>query len=127
MVLVFGSFILGGQVIIEMFGVGLASAVLLDALIVRSIIVPALMLMLGKANWWLPRALDGCCRTSTSRAKHDKPGIDHQRRDLADSAHVLDPVGIAEPEVLAQAVPDVVAIKQIGPHAGDVQALLDHV
>jgi RND superfamily putative drug exporter len=58
MVLVFASFILGGQVIIEMFGLGLASAVLLDALIVRSIIVPAVMLMLGKANWWLPRALD---------------------------------------------------------------------
>jgi RND superfamily putative drug exporter len=58
MVLVFGSFILGGQVIIEMFGLGLASAVLLDALIVRSILVPALMLMFGKANWALPRGLD---------------------------------------------------------------------
>jgi RND superfamily putative drug exporter len=58
MVLVFASFILGGQVIIEMFGLGLAAAVLLDALIVRSIIVPGVMLMLGKANWWLPRSLD---------------------------------------------------------------------
>ncbi len=58
MILVFGSFILGGQVVIEMFGVGLASAVLLDALIVRSILVPALMLMLGQANWALPRGLD---------------------------------------------------------------------
>jgi RND superfamily putative drug exporter len=58
MVLVFASFILGGQVIIEMFGLGLASAVLIDALIVRSILVPGLMLILGKANWWLPRSLD---------------------------------------------------------------------
>jgi len=58
MVLVFASFILGGQVIIEMFGLGLAAAVLLDALIVRSIIVPGVMLMIGKANWWLPRSLD---------------------------------------------------------------------
>jgi putative drug exporter of the RND superfamily len=58
MVLVFASFILGGQVIIEMFGLGLAAAVLLDALIVRAIIVPGVMLMLGKANWWLPRSLD---------------------------------------------------------------------
>ena len=58
MVLVFASFILGGQVIIEMFGLGLAAAVLLDALIVRSIIVPGVMLILGKANWWLPRSLD---------------------------------------------------------------------
>ncbi len=58
MVLVFASFILGGQVIIEMFGLGLASAVLIDAVIVRSILVPGLMLILGKANWWLPRSLD---------------------------------------------------------------------
>jgi RND superfamily putative drug exporter len=58
MVLVFASFILGGQVIIEMFGVGLASAILLDALIVRSVIVPALLLLTGKANWWLPAALN---------------------------------------------------------------------
>jgi putative drug exporter of the RND superfamily len=58
MVLVFGSFILGGQVIIEMFGLGLAAAVLLDALIVRSILVPGLMLILGKSNWALPSALD---------------------------------------------------------------------
>jgi len=54
MVLVFGAFILGGQRIIDLFGVGLASAVLLDALIVRSALVPALMLIIGDANWWLP-------------------------------------------------------------------------
>jgi RND superfamily putative drug exporter len=58
MVLVFGSFILGGERIIELFGVGLAGAVLLDALIVRSVLVPGLMLLIGKANWWLPRSLD---------------------------------------------------------------------
>ena len=61
MVLVFGSFILGGERIIELFGVGLASAVLLDALIVRSVLVPALMIVLGDSNWkipsWLNRAL----------------------------------------------------------------------
>jgi putative drug exporter of the RND superfamily len=54
MVLVFAAFVLGGQRIIELFGVGLASAVLLDAVIVRSIVAPALMLLLGKANWHLP-------------------------------------------------------------------------
>jgi RND superfamily putative drug exporter len=58
MIFVFASFILGGQVIIEMFGLGLAAAVLMDALIVRSILVPALMLVIGKANWALPKALD---------------------------------------------------------------------
>jgi RND superfamily putative drug exporter len=58
MVLVFGAFILGGQRVIDLVGVGLASAVLLDALIVRSVLVPALMLKLGDANWKLPAALD---------------------------------------------------------------------
>jgi putative drug exporter of the RND superfamily len=58
MVLVFGSFVLGGNRIIDLFGIGLASAVLLDALIIRAVLVPATMLLLGKANWWLPAALD---------------------------------------------------------------------
>ncbi len=58
MVLVFGAFILGGERIIDLFGVGLATAVLLDALIVRSVLVPALMLLIGDANWWLPAWLD---------------------------------------------------------------------
>ena len=58
MVLVFGSFVLGGERVIELFGVGLASAVLLDALIVRSVLVPAVMLLLGDLNWKLPRVLD---------------------------------------------------------------------
>ncbi|HYZ80170.1 MAG TPA: efflux RND transporter permease subunit [Solirubrobacteraceae bacterium] len=58
MVLVFASFILGGERIIELFGVGLASAVLLDALLVRSVLVPALMILIGDANWKLPSWLN---------------------------------------------------------------------
>ncbi len=58
MVLVFGAFVLGGERVIELFGIGLSSAVLLDAVIVRSVIVPAVMLMLGEANWKLPGSLD---------------------------------------------------------------------
>jgi RND superfamily putative drug exporter len=58
MVLVFGAFILGGERVIMLFGVGLATAVLLDALIVRSVLVPGLMLLAGKWNWWLPAWLD---------------------------------------------------------------------
>jgi RND superfamily putative drug exporter len=58
MVVVFASFILGGTRIIDLFGVGLATAVLLDALIIRSVLVPATMLLLGDANWWLPRTLN---------------------------------------------------------------------
>jgi putative drug exporter of the RND superfamily len=58
MILVFGSFMLGGERLIALFGLGLAGAVLLDALVVRSILVPALMLLAGKTNWWLPHAVD---------------------------------------------------------------------
>jgi RND superfamily putative drug exporter len=58
MILVFGAFILGGERVIMLFGLGLAGAVLLDALIVRSVLVPGLMLLAGRANWWLPRSLD---------------------------------------------------------------------
>ena len=58
MVLVFGSFILGGERIIELFGLGLAGAVLLDALIVRMILVPGLMLARRQGQLGLPRSLD---------------------------------------------------------------------
>jgi RND superfamily putative drug exporter len=58
MVLVFGAFVLGGERVIKLFGVGLAGAVFLDALIVRSVLVPGLMLIMGKRNWWLPGWLD---------------------------------------------------------------------
>ncbi len=58
MVLVFGAFILGGELVIELFGLGLASAVAIDALIVRSALVPSLMLLAGDWNWKLPSALE---------------------------------------------------------------------
>jgi putative drug exporter of the RND superfamily len=58
MILVFGSFLLAGQRVIAEFGVGLASAVFLDAFILRTILVPAVMHLLGDRNWWLPRRLD---------------------------------------------------------------------
>jgi RND superfamily putative drug exporter len=58
MVLVFAAFILGGERIIKLFGIGLASAVFFDALIIRSVLVPGLMLVVGKANWWLPAWLE---------------------------------------------------------------------
>lgn len=58
MIVVFASFIFGGAVVIKMFGLGLAAAVLMDALIVRMVLVPALMLVVGPRNWWLPGILD---------------------------------------------------------------------
>ncbi len=58
MIVVFGSFILGGQRIIKEFGVGLAAAIFVDAVIIRTALVPSLMLLMGKANWWFPAWLD---------------------------------------------------------------------
>ncbi len=58
MVFVFGSFVLNGDPTIKQFGVGLAVAVVLDATVVRCLLVPAVMILTGDANWWLPRWLD---------------------------------------------------------------------
>ena len=55
---VFGSFLLETDRVIKLFGLGLAIAVLLDATIVRMLLVPATMELLGDRNWWLPRWLD---------------------------------------------------------------------
>ena len=58
MVFVFGSFVLNGDPTIKQFGVGLAVAVALDATVVRCLLVPALMILMGKVNWWMPAWLD---------------------------------------------------------------------
>ncbi|GFH35565.1 MMPL family transporter [Streptomyces pacificus] len=58
MISVFLAFVLGGDRVIAMFGIGLATAVALDAFVLRTLLVPALMHMLGTANWWLPHWLD---------------------------------------------------------------------
>ena len=58
MILVFGSFILGGERVIKEFGLGLAAGVFVDAFIIRVAIVPATMRLFGRANWWLPAWLD---------------------------------------------------------------------
>ena len=58
MVFVFGSFVLEDQRAIKMFGLGLAAAVAVDASLVRMLIVPSTMELLGARNWWLPGWLD---------------------------------------------------------------------
>jgi putative drug exporter of the RND superfamily len=58
MVCVFLSFMLGDQRVIREFGFGLAVAVLLDALVVRCVLLPAVLELLGKSTWWLPAWLD---------------------------------------------------------------------
>ncbi|MBX7161204.1 MAG: MMPL family transporter [Acidimicrobiia bacterium] len=58
MIAVFAGFALSDEPILKMMGIGLAVAVLLDATVVRIVLVPASMALLGDANWWLPRWLD---------------------------------------------------------------------
>jgi RND superfamily putative drug exporter len=58
MILVFGSFIFGGQLVIKEFGIGLAGGIFVDAVFIRMAIVPSIMMLLGKSNWWFPKWLD---------------------------------------------------------------------
>ncbi len=58
MVFVFGSFVLNGDPTVKQFGIGLAVAVILDATVVRCLLVPALMILMGKINWYMPRWVD---------------------------------------------------------------------
>jgi len=58
MIAVFGGFILGDARVIKLFGIGLASAVFLDAFVVRTVLVPSLMHLIGDSNWYFPKWLD---------------------------------------------------------------------
>jgi RND superfamily putative drug exporter len=54
----FLSFVLGDNIIIKLFGIGFASAIFIDATLIRLVIVPSAMELMGDANWWLPKWLD---------------------------------------------------------------------
>jgi putative drug exporter of the RND superfamily len=58
MVVVFLSFAVSDEVFLRLFGVGMATAIFVDATIIRMVLVPAVMQVLGRANWWMPRWLD---------------------------------------------------------------------
>jgi RND superfamily putative drug exporter len=58
MICVFLSFVFGADPAVKMVGLGLATAVFVDATIVRLVLVPSTMTLMGNANWWLPRWLD---------------------------------------------------------------------
>jgi RND superfamily putative drug exporter len=74
MVLVFGSFLLSGDRILQEFGFGLAFAVLIDALIIRSLLVPAIMHRIGPANWAMPAWLDRIVPNLSIEAGDDSDG-----------------------------------------------------
>jgi RND superfamily putative drug exporter len=57
MVAVFLAFVPSTEIILKVIGIGMAAAIFLDATLVRLLLVPAVMHILGRANWWLPRHL----------------------------------------------------------------------
>ena len=86
MISVFGGFIFGSDPTIKMFGLGLATAIFVDASIVRMVLVPATMKLMGDANWWLPGWLDrmlptidmeGGVETTDDHDGDDRHGDDH--------------------------------------------------
>jgi len=64
----FGAFATSGVSIMKMLGLGIAVAILLDATLVRALLVPAIMRLMGGANWWAPRWL---------KSLHQKAGLSH--------------------------------------------------
>ena len=83
MVVVFGSFLLEEDRITKLFGTGLALAVLLDATLVRMLLVPATMELLGSRNWWIPRWLDRILPTLHVEG-HDHSGRVENDAELGD-------------------------------------------
>jgi putative drug exporter of the RND superfamily len=95
MVFVFGSFVLNGNPTVKQFGIGLAVAVLLDATVVRCLLVPALMVLMGRVNWYFPRWMEHAVpRISIEGAEY------FQRRDAAPARAGADAAVLAgaEPE-----------------------------
>jgi len=58
MIAVFAAFVPGPDTILKVIGLGMATAILVDATVVRMLLVPAVMHLLGPANWWLPRSVE---------------------------------------------------------------------
>ncbi|MFI5042203.1 MAG: MMPL family transporter [Acidimicrobiales bacterium] len=76
MVCVFGSFVIGDSLrVLKVFGLGLASAIFVDATLVRMVLVPATMELLGNANWWLPRWLDRLVPTLSVEVETEPLGV----------------------------------------------------
>jgi RND superfamily putative drug exporter len=75
MISVFMAFVFGPDAGTKMFGVGLATAILVDATLVRMVLVPACMTLLGQANWWLPGWLDRLLPGGSTPDRAPEPGL----------------------------------------------------
>jgi putative drug exporter of the RND superfamily len=85
MVTVFLVFVFSDQVFLKMIGLGLATAIFVDATVVRMVLVPATMELLGDANWWLPGWLDRLLpQVHVEGHVEDVDAVDLELRDIAD-------------------------------------------
>ena len=88
------AFILGNDPIVKLFGVALSTAVLLDAFVVRLILVPSLMTIFGKANWWLPGWLDRLLPHISVESEHDVEAGAAEIVDIASRARSVETAGV---------------------------------
>ena len=84
MIAVFGAFILAADVVTKMFGVGLALAVLLDVTLVRMVLVPAAMSLLGHRAWWLPNVAGPPAPEHRPRGQRRPRDLDAELAELSD-------------------------------------------
>ncbi|MXM67733.1 MMPL family transporter [Streptomyces sp. HUCO-GS316] len=75
MVSVFSAFIVSDNIVVKMMGLGLAVSVLIDATVVRLLMVPAVMTLLGPHAWWTPRWLDKILPHIDVEGEHEKPAV----------------------------------------------------
>ncbi|MFD5568757.1 MMPL family transporter [Streptomyces cadmiisoli] len=94
MIAVFLAFVLSGDRVIAMFGIALAAAVALDAFVLRTLLVPALMHLLGGANWWLPRGLDRWLPRISIEPPECRVGRENLRDSDADREKLTDVVDV---------------------------------
>lgn len=71
MVSVFAAFIVSDNIVVKMLGLGLAVSVLIDATVVRLLMVPAVMTLLGRHAWWTPRWLDRILPHIDAEGEHE--------------------------------------------------------
>jgi RND superfamily putative drug exporter len=73
MVCVFGAFVLGDLRILKVFGFAMAVAILLDATLVRMVLMPATLQLFGRANWWFPKLLNRLIPDLMPEGDHEIP------------------------------------------------------
>jgi putative drug exporter of the RND superfamily len=91
MVVVFGSFLLENDRTFKLMGTGLATAVLFDATIVRMLLVPATMELLGDRNWWLPAWLDRLLPKIAVEGAEGAAAFDEEHAEMLRAERELEP------------------------------------